>query len=79
MADPRFEILSVLRSFDERGRPAPPAGQIAALARQRMKAATDALTELAASGDIKPVGDDSYEITDRGRTALARAERDGEI
>lgn len=79
MADSRFEILSVLRSFDEKGRAAPPTAQIAALARQRMSAATAALGELATSGDIKAAGQDSFEITDRGRTSLARAERDGAI
>lgn len=79
MADSKFAILSVLRSFDESGRPDPPAGQIAALSRQRMKAAEAAIGELATAGDIKAAGGDSYEITDRGKTALARAERDGLI
>lgn len=79
MADPRFQILSVLRSFDESGRPAPPATQIAALSRTRMKAAELTLGELATAGDIQSAGGDSYEITARGKTALARAERDGAI
>ncbi|MCH7907794.1 MAG: hypothetical protein IIC29_06575 [Chloroflexi bacterium] len=79
MADSKFEILSVLRSFDESGRPGPPTAQIAALARQRMSAATTVLGELAHSGDIKVAGQDSFEITDRGRTFLARAERDGGV
>jgi predicted transcriptional regulator len=42
-----------------------------------MKAAEATIGELATTGDIKSAGGDSYEITDRGRTALARAERDG--
>lgn len=79
MADPKIEILSVLRSFEENGRPAPPAAQIAALSRQRMKAAEAILSELATAGDIQAAGGDSYEITARGKTALARAERDGII
>jgi len=77
MADARFAILSVLRNFDDSGRPGPPAPQLAALTRQRMKAAEATIGELATTGDIKSAGGDSYEITDRGRTALARAERDG--
>ncbi|MDP6822744.1 MAG: hypothetical protein QF554_05580 [Dehalococcoidia bacterium] len=79
MADSRFAILSVLRNFDEMGRPGPPTPQLAALSRQRMKLAQTTIGELATSGDIKSAGGDSYEITDRGRTALARAERDGLI
>ena len=79
MSNPRHEILSVLRSFDESGKAGPPAAQIAALARQRMSAATAALDELETSGDIKSAGQGSFEITDRGRTSLARAERDGAI
>ena len=79
MADSRFEILNVLRSFDESGRPAPPTAQIAALTRQRMTAATAMLGELQSSGDIKLAGQDNFEITNRGRTSLARAERDGNI
>lgn len=79
MAESRFEILSVLRSFDESGRPGPPTAQIAALARQRMGTTTTVLDDLATTGDIKDAGGDSFEITDRGRTALARAERDGAI
>ncbi|MDA1258964.1 MAG: hypothetical protein O3C10_14150 [Chloroflexi bacterium] len=76
MANPRIEILNVLHSFDESGHPAPPAERIAALTRQRMSAATTALSELESSGDIKSAGQNSYEITDRGRTSLARAQRD---
>ena len=53
MADSRFEILSVLRSFDENGRAAPPIAQLAALARQRMSAVTATLDVLETSGDIK--------------------------
>lgn len=79
MAESKFQILSVLRSFDESGRPAPPAAQIAALSRTRMKAAELTLGELATAGDIQSAGGDSYEITSRGKTALARAERDGAI
>ena len=74
MADSRFEILSVLRSFDENGRAAPPIAQLAALARQRMSAVTATLDVLETSGDIKIAGQDSFEITARGRTSLARAE-----
>ena len=77
MADPKFAILSVLRTFDESGRPGPPAAQIAALSRQRMKSAEAEIGELATAGDIMSAGGDSYEITARGKTALARAERDG--
>ena len=79
MADPKIEILHVLREIDDLGRRAPPIGQIAALARQRMGAATAALGELEQSGDIARTGQDAFEITDRGRTSLARAERDGTI
>ena len=79
LADSKIAILSVLLSFDESGKPAPPTGQIAALSRQRMKAAEATLNELAVAGDIKAAGGDTFEITDRGRTALARAERDGLI
>jgi len=79
MAESKFQILSVLRSFDESGRPAPPAAQIAALSRTRMKAAELTLGELATAGDIQSAGGDSYEITSRGKAALARAERDGAI
>ena len=79
MAESKFQILSVLRSFDESGRPAPPAAQIAALSRTRMKAVELTLGELATAGDIQSAGGDSYEITSRGKTALARAERDGAI
>ena len=79
MADPKLEILAVLRSFDDSGRPAPPVERIAALARQRMSAATAALSQLEASGDIKSADRNSFEITERGRTTLARAERDGAI
>ncbi len=79
MAETKFQILSVLRSFDESGRDAPPAAQIAALSRTRMKAAEMMLGELATVGDIQSAGGDSYEITARGMTALARAERDGAI
>lgn len=79
LAGIKIEILRVMRSFDESGRPAPPVEQIAALTRQRMSAATAALGELETSGDIKSVGPNNFEITDRGRTALARAERDGTI
>ncbi len=79
LADSRFQILSVLRSFDDSGRPGPPAAQIAALSRTRMKAAELTLGELATSGDVQSAGGDSYEITARGKTALARAERDGSV
>jgi hypothetical protein len=37
------------------------------------------LGELATGGDIQSAGGDSYEITSRGKTALARAERDGAV
>jgi hypothetical protein len=77
MADAKFAILSVLRNFDESGRPGPPTPQLAALSRQRMKPAEATICELATADDIKSAGGDSYEITDRGKTALARAERDG--